>query len=105
MPSATEGPERLSVDVDIGGGLRATSVQVTTDGGPIVLVQVRRGSPAVLERSRLDLHKHMFIDPLPGQRDKAAVQRLSLMVMDQLEHHLAQGGATGHGRSLAGGAR
>lgn len=88
MPSAIEGPERLDVDVDIGGGLHATAVQMSD--GPIVLVDLRTRSAAGLRRSRLDLHKHMFIDPLPGQRDAAAVRQLAQQVMDQWERSLAR---------------
>jgi len=101
MPSAPEGPERLNVDVDIGGGLNATAVQLSD--GPIVLVDLRAGRVAAVQRSRLDLHKHMFIDPLPGQRDTDAVRRLALQAMDQLERTMVSASAARQGRASAGG--
>lgn len=69
-------------NLDIGGGLHATAVQVTD--GPIVLVDVRLSQRSPTQRSRLDLHKRMFIDPLPGQRNAAAVQELAQVVLRQL---------------------
>ena len=79
----TMSPRTYTLDnLDIGGGLHATAVQVTD--GPIVLVDVRMSQRSPTQRSRLDLHKSMFIDPLPGQRDAAAVQELAQVVLRQL---------------------
>ena len=65
--------EKFSLDpVDIGSGLVATDVWMTSS--PIVLVETRATNGSEL-KSRLDLQKRMFIDPLPGERDRDGLLR------------------------------
>lgn len=60
--------------IDIGGGLVATDAWFS-EGGPIVLIGTR--NPGQVERkSRLDLQKAMFIDPLPGARSVEGVRQV-----------------------------
>lgn len=77
----------LEHNLDIGGGLQATSVRV--NDGPIVLVDTIDAQAGRQHLSRLDLHKRMFIDPLPGQRDMLGVAALVTWVVD----HVAASGA------------
>ncbi len=64
----------LKERLDIGGGLLAKAVRVGE--GPIVLVDTVDAQQGQQRLSRLDLHKRMFIDPLPGQRDAHGVSAL-----------------------------
>jgi hypothetical protein len=61
------------VPIDLGTGWKATDVWVT--GGPIFLVQATSESGQV-QKSRLDTHKSMFIDPLPITADEKRIQDL-----------------------------
>lgn len=71
--------EKFSLDpVDIGSGLVATDVWMTSS--PIVLVETRATNGSEL-KSRLDLQKRMFIDPLPGERDRDGLLDLVLAVI------------------------
>lgn len=72
----------LEQNLDIGGGLKATSVRV--NDGPIVLVDTIDAQEGRQHLSRLDLHKRMFIDPLPGQRDMQGVSALVNWVVDSV---------------------
>jgi hypothetical protein len=76
---------QIDRNLDIGGGLKATAVRVSD--GPIVLVDTVDKQEGRLRLSRLDLHKRMFIDPLPGQRDASGVSALVSWVVE----HAASG--------------
>lgn len=57
--------------VDIGGGFMATNVWIST--GPIVLVGTINRLEGLEVKSRLDLQKRVFIDPLPGERSEHGI--------------------------------
>lgn len=60
--------------VDIGGGFVATNVWVSV--GPIVLIHSINQQNGAEVNSRLDLHKRVFIDPLPGERNLGGISHL-----------------------------
>lgn len=69
--------------VDIGGGVIATDAWVS--GSPIVLIEtMMKGNPDRKSRikSRLDLQKQMFIDPLPGDRTATGIGALVKAVVE-----------------------
>lgn len=65
--------------VDLGQGWEATSAWVT--GGPIVLIQANSPTGQTV-KSRLDVQKSIFIDPLPIKAKKADIQHLAQVVSD-----------------------
>ena len=66
--------------VDIGGGLLATGAWVSRS--PIVLIETKRRADGSQQKSRLDLQKSMFIDPLPGERTNDGMRALVQSVVD-----------------------
>jgi hypothetical protein len=63
--------------VDLGQGWEATRTWRT--GGPIVLIQANSPTGQIV-KSRLDMQKSMFIDPLPIKAKKADIQHLVQVV-------------------------
>ena len=63
--------------VDLGQGWEATRVWIT--GGPIVLIQANSPTGEIV-KSRLDMEKSMFIDPLPIKAKKTDIQHLVQVV-------------------------
>jgi uncharacterized membrane protein YcaP (DUF421 family) len=63
--------------VALGQGWEATRAWIT--GGPIVLIQANSPTGQIV-KSRLDMQKLMFIDPLPIKAKKANVQHLVQVV-------------------------
>lgn len=59
--------------VELGQGWEAT--RAWTTGGPIVLIQANSPTGQIV-KSRLDMQKSMFIDPLPIEAKKADIQHL-----------------------------
>lgn len=59
--------------VDLGSGLVATDAWIAE--GPIVLIETTTND-GVHVKSRLDLQKVMFIDPLPGERSASSIHTL-----------------------------
>ena len=66
--------------IDLGDGVLATEAWLSDS--PFVLVQTRTGDRQL--KSRLDLQKRMFIDPLPGTRTEAGLTELVVSVQEQL---------------------
>jgi hypothetical protein len=63
--------------VNLGQGWEATRAWIT--GGPIVLIQANSPTGQIV-KSRLDMQKSMFIDPLPIKAKKADIQHLVQVV-------------------------
>ena len=66
--------------IDLGDGVLATEAWLSES--PFVLVQTSTRAGQL--KSRLDLQKRMFIDPLPGERTEAGLTELVTSVQDQL---------------------
>ena len=59
--------------INLGLGWEATSAWVT--GGPVVLIQATSSTGETV-KSRFDMQKSMFIDPLPVKTKKTDIQHL-----------------------------
>lgn len=71
--------------VDVGSGVIATDFWLTDSA--IVLIEAKaKGNPV---KSRLDLQKRMFIDPIPGARDYDGVLSLVRAVVAARERRAA----------------
>ncbi len=59
--------------VELGLGWEATRAWVT--GGPVVLIQANSPTGQIV-KSRFDMQKSMFIDPMPVEAKKADIEHL-----------------------------
>lgn len=67
--------------LDIGGDLVATDVWISAS--PIVLVSTHeRWNKTTETKSRLDLQKQIFMDPLPGEPSREGIRDLVHSVLD-----------------------
>ncbi|MEY4427723.1 MAG: hypothetical protein RLZZ182_412 [Pseudomonadota bacterium] len=74
--------------VSIGGGMSVSRAWVQ-DQSPIALVQVV-SKTGVESKSRLDLQKAMFIDPLPSKPRQHNIRGLVHIVVTQLKWQIGQ---------------
>jgi hypothetical protein len=59
--------------ITLGPGWKATRAWLT--GGPVVLIQAKSRTGQIV-KSRFDMQKSMFIDPLPMKMEEANIQHL-----------------------------
>jgi len=72
-------------EIDIGSGVFATSAWLLD--GPIALISTKTDQGSETLKSRLDLQKGMFIDPLPGERSTEGVHEVIEFLVQAKLHH------------------